>query len=67
MLFRSDTPHEGIALAQSLDNNRMFDVGKLVQAHAKAIHNIAERDVMKQIQAKIEKEEEEESKTVLWN
>ena len=62
-----DTPHEGIALAQSLDKNRMFDVGKLVQAHAKAIHNIAEQEVMKQIQAKIEKEEEEESKTVLWN
>ena len=62
-----DTPHEGIALAQSLDNNRMFDVGKLVQAHAKAIHNIAEQEVMKQIQDKIRKEEEEESKTVLWN
>jgi len=62
-----DTPHEGVALAQSLDNNRMFDVGKLVQAHAKAIHKIAEQEVRKQIQAKIEKEEEEESKTVLWN
>ena len=62
-----DTPHEGIALAQSLDNNRMFDVGKLVQANAKAIHNIPEQEVMKQIQSKIEKEEEEESKTVLWN
>jgi len=62
-----DTPHEGIALAQSLDNNRMFDVGKLVQTHTQAIHDIAEQEVRKQIQAKIEKEEEEESKTVLWN
>jgi len=62
-----DTPHEGIALAQSLDNNRMFDVGKLVRTHTQAIHDIAEQEVRKQIQAKIEKEEEEESKTVLWN
>jgi len=62
-----DTPHEGIALAQSLDKNRLYDVGKLVQTHTEAIHNIAEQEVMKQIQAKIRKEEEEESKTVLWN
>ena len=62
-----DTPHEGIALAQALDKTRVYDVEKLVQTHTQAIHNIAEREVMKQIQAKIEKEEEEESKTVLWN
>ena len=62
-----DTPHEGIALAQALDKNRVYDVGKLVQTHTEAIQKIAEKEMMKQIQAKIRKEEEEESKTVLWN
>ena len=62
-----DTPHEGIALAQTLDKNRVFDVEKLVQSHTEAIQKIAEQEVMKQLQAKIRKEEEEESKTVLWN
>jgi len=28
-----DTPHEGIALAQALDKNRVYDVEKLVQTH----------------------------------
>ena len=62
-----DTPHEGIALAQMLDKNRVYDVEKLVQTHTQAIQKIAEQEVMKQLQEKIRKEEEEESKTVLWN
>ena len=62
-----DTPQEGIALAQTLDTNRVYDVEKLVQTHTDAIQKIAEKEVMKQIQEKIRKEEEEESKTVLWN
>ena len=62
-----DTAHEGIALAQTLDKNRVYDVDKLVQTHTDAIQKIAEQEVMKQLQAKIRKEEEEESKTVLWN
>ena len=45
----------------------MYDVEKLVQTHTDAIQKIAEKEVMKQLQAKIRKEEEEESKTVLWN
>ena len=62
-----DTPQEGILLAQELDKNRMFDVSKLEQAHAQTIQKIAEQEVMKQLQEKLRKEEEEESKTVLWN
>jgi len=31
------------------------------------IHSMAEKEMMKQLQDKIRKEEEEESKTVLWN
>ena len=62
-----DTPHEGIALAQTLNKNRVYDVEKLVRTHTDAIQDITEREVMKQLQAKIRKEEEEESKTVLWN
>ena len=58
-----DTPQEGVALAQTLDANRIYDV----QTHALTIQNIAEQEVMKQLQEKIRKEEEEESKTVLWN
>ena len=62
-----DTPHEGIALAQTLDKNRIYDVHKLEEiAHTHA-QKMAEKEVMKQIQEKIRQEEEEESNTVLWN
>ena len=62
-----ETPQEGIFLAQSFDNNRIYDVKKLEQVHAQTIQKIAEQEVMKHLQKKIRKEEEEESKTVLWN
>jgi len=62
-----DTPHEGVALAQTLDANRIYDVHKLEEVAHNHAQKMAEKEVMKQLQAKIEKEEEEESKTVLWN
>ena len=62
-----DTPQEGIALAQMLDTHRIFDIKKLEQIHHQTVQQLAEKEVMKQIQDKIEKEQEEESKTVLWN
>ena len=62
-----DTPHEGIALAQTLDKNRIYDVHKLEEiAHTHA-QKMAEKEVMKQLKEKIRQEEEEESNTVLWN
>ena len=62
-----DTPHEGVALAQTLDANRIYDVHKLEEVAHNHAQKMAEKEVMKQIQAKIRQEEEEESKTVLWN
>ena len=62
-----DTPHEGVALAQTLDTHRIFDVKKLEEVAHNHAQKMAEKEVMKQIQAKIRQEEEEESKTVLWN
>ena len=62
-----NTPYEGISLAQTLNQNRVFDVEKLVQTHTQAIQKTAEKEVMKQIQAKIRQQVEEESKNVLWN
>tara|TARA_Y100001949_G_scaffold18209_1_gene12947 strand:- start:7 stop:426 length:420 start_codon:yes stop_codon:yes gene_type:complete len=62
-----DTPHEGLALAQTLDTNRIYDVHKLEEVAHNHAQKMAEKEVMKQIQAKIRQEEEEESKTVLWN
>ncbi len=62
-----DTPHEGIALAQTLDKNRPYDVHKLEEIAHNYAQKIAEKEVIKQIQEKIRQEEEEESNTVLWN
>jgi hypothetical protein len=62
-----DTPHEGIALAQTLDKNRPYDVHKLEEIAHNHAQKMAEKEVMKQIQEKIRQEEEEESNTVLWN
>ena len=64
-----NTPQEGVALAQKIgeDLHLLYDIGKLEQVSKQYIQKLAEKEMMKQIQAKIEKEEEEESKTVLWN
>ena len=62
-----DTPHEGIALAQTLDKNRIYDVHKLEEIAHNHAQKMAEKEVMKQLKEKIRQEEEEESNTVLWN
>ena len=64
-----NTPQEGVALAQKIgeDLHLLYDIGKLEQVSKQYIQKLAEKEMMKQIQSKIEKEEEEESKTVLWN
>ena len=64
-----NTPQEGVALAQKIDQDlrKIYNIEKLEQTQMQYIHSMAEKEMMKQIQAKIMKEEEEESKTVLWN
>ena len=64
-----NTPQEGVALAQKIgeDLHLLYDIGKLEQVGKQYIQKLAEKEMMKQIQEKIRKEEEEESKTVLWN
>ena len=64
-----NTPQEGVALAQKIgeDLHLLYDIGKLEQVSKQYIQKLAEKEMMKQIQSKIEKEEEEESNTVLWN
>jgi len=64
-----NTPQEGVALAQKIDQDlrKIYNIEKLEQTQMQYIHSMAEKEMMKQIQEKIRKEEEEESKTVLWN
>ena len=64
-----NTPQEGVALAQKIDQDlrKIYNIEKLEQTQMQYIHSMAEKEMMKQLQDKIRKEEEEESKTVLWN
>ena len=64
-----NTPQEGVALAQKIDQDlrKIYNIEKLEQTQMQYIHSMAEKEMMKQLQEKIRNEEEEESKTVLWN
>ena len=62
-----DTPHEGIALAQALAKNRVYDEEKLVRSHMTEIQKMAEIEAMGQLREKSREQATEESKTVLWN
>ena len=62
-----DTPHEGIALAQALTQNKLYDEEKLVRAHMKEIAKMAEAEGMRQLREKAREDATEESEKVLWN
>jgi len=62
-----DDPLEAIELAQSFDNDRLYDEAKLVQSHKEAIQKIAEKEAMRQMREKVRGEETEKSEKVLWN
>jgi hypothetical protein len=62
-----DTPHEAIALAHAVSQNKLYDEEKLVLAHKKEILRLAEKEGLKQLVEKSRKDAEEESKNVLWN
>jgi len=62
-----DSPQEGIALAQALTKNRVYDEEKLIKSHQEAIQKIAHKEAMKQLQEKARTEATEESEKVLWN
>ena len=62
-----DSPQEGIALAQMLSKNRVYDEEKLMRAHQKEIGKMAEAEGMRQLREKARVQAEEESEKVLWN
>tara|TARA_B100000809_G_C14669620_1_gene362726 strand:+ start:61 stop:498 length:438 start_codon:yes stop_codon:yes gene_type:complete len=61
------SPHEGIALAHALSQNRIYDEEKLIQSHQEAMQKIAHKEAMKQLREKAREEATEESEKVLWN
>ena len=62
-----DTPHEGVALAKAVSQNKLYDEEKVVRAHQKAILEIAEAEGMRQLREKARDEATEDSKNFLWN
>ena len=62
-----DTPHEGMALAKAVSQNKLYDEEKVVLAHMKEIAKMAEIEGMKQLREKSRKDATEESEKVLWN
>ena len=62
-----DTPHEGIALAKAVSQNKLYDEEKLVRAHMKEIAKMAEVEGMRQLREKAREDATEESEKVLWN
>lgn len=62
-----DTPKEAIFLAQEIQKNKLYNEEKLVEIHNNEIKMMAERKANLLYREKIREEEEEKSKTVLWN
>jgi len=62
-----DTPHEGVALAKAVTQNKLYDEDKLIWAHAEEIQKLAQKKAMLQIREKARKDATEESKNFLWN
>lgn len=58
-----DTPEEGIALADKIeqDRNKIYDTRKLIELHVEYVKSIAEKQIKKQIKEKTPK------KKILWN
>tara|TARA_B100000953_G_C17847672_1_gene367239 strand:+ start:194 stop:631 length:438 start_codon:yes stop_codon:yes gene_type:complete len=62
-----DSPHEGIALAKAVSQNKLYDEEKVVLAHKREIQKMAEKEGLRQLREKSRKDAEEESKNFLWN
>ena len=62
-----DTPHEGMALAKAVSQNKLYDEEKVVLAHMKEIAKMAEVEGMRQLREKARVDATEESEKVLWN
>ena len=62
-----DTPHEGMALAKAVSQNKLYDEEKVVRAHMKEIAKMAEVEGMRQLREKARDDATEESEKVLWN
>ena len=61
-----DTPEEGIALADKIeqDRNKVYDTRKLIELHIEYAKSIAQKQMKKQIE---EKTEDTPKKKILWN
>ncbi len=61
-----DTPEEGMAIAQKIQDDKPYKEEKLIEIHQKNHEKIMEKQLKKQIQEKIE-EEEMIPENILWN
>jgi len=61
-----DTPEEGMAIAQKIQDDKPHKEEKLIEIHQKNHEKIMEKQLKKQIQEKIE-EEEMIPENILWN
>jgi len=62
-----DTPHEGVALAKAVSQNKLYDEEKLVRSHMEENAKMAELEAMRQLREKARDQATEDSKNVLWN
>jgi len=58
-----DTPEEGIALADKIeqDRNKVYDTRKIMELHMNYVRSVAEKQIKRQIK------EETPKKKILWN
>lgn len=62
-----DTPQEGIELALSFSQNKLYDEEKLMAFHQQEILRMAELEALRQLREKARDAATEQSKNVLWN
>jgi len=62
-----DTPHEGLALAKAVTQNKPYDEEKLVRSHMEENAKMAELEAMRQLREKAIDAATKESENVLWN
>ena len=65
-----DTPQEGMALAEQIENdrNKIYDTKKIIELHMEYTKSIMQKQLRGQIKEKIEEEQTEEiPKKILWN
>ena len=64
-----DTPQEGLALAEKIENNKPFNTGKMLEIHQRYHEEFKQIQMKKMINERTEQDalEEEAKRVILWN